>query len=171
MPENNDTPSTDSPSSERGAAAVADGPAGFQSRFYTPQEPSPEPDIPVLELPAGSLTFQQFLEREMMDPTNSPEMARGYMEMHAALMEGKLDKADINAIQLGRTQGMGGQMMLQKYETLASWVEQVAGIGGEDGFKITRPAGMEAPVVSASDGVTNTAPAIQNTRRSSGPSI
>jgi len=104
---------------------------------------------PPADAPIGNMTFQQFLEREMMDPTNSAEMVRGYMEMHAALMEGKLNQSDIDAIQFGRNEGMGGNSMRQKFDAMATAIETIMREHGEAGFKITRPTEpvAEAPVL------------------------
>lgn len=126
------------------------------SKLFKPMAPAPAEDADVdtagkevkneVELPAGSLTLQQFFEREEADPTNSPEMSRGYMEMKAAMFEGKLDAADIDAIQLGRSEGMGGNSLRQKMDgklTAAEFndlAEQLQGLmrdkGGEPDFKI-----------------------------------
>lgn len=116
---------------------------------------------PAPELPAGSMTFQQFLEREMADGSNSPEMVRGYMEMQAAMVEGKIDPSDIDAIQLGRSQGMGGNTMRQKMDstlTASEYNDLAAGFetvmrekGGQPGFKLDRLDVSDEPSSPAMD--------------------
>lgn len=182
-PENKDAAKPEPEKKEVAQPAAADADAestpASKSSFIGPktgEKAAPEAEA---ELPAGSITFEQFLKREMNDAKNSGEVSRGYMEIQSAIVEGKLDPADIDAIQLGRSEGMGGNAMREKmdasltnneFNKLADGIEGLMQKKGFEGFKISnRPALDEEPsapaakieVVSETSGPKKSAPVMK----------
>lgn len=90
--------------------------------------------------PTGNLTLSQYLDREIGNDKNSPDVVSGLKEMKEVLASGKMKQDDIDAIQFNRSMDNGGGVTRQQFDSIAEGITKAL-----PDAKITRPADTAFP--------------------------